>query len=277
MPAQQDSIQSNFRKHLVTSTSALIIGTSYIALNELWYKSYPRAQMHMFNDNGEWKQMDKAGHIFSAYTLAHAISNSYRWAGVNNSKSAILGSSISFLYMTSIELLDGRSKEWGFSMGDMTANTAGTLVYLLQEKIWNEQRIVFKFSYTPSMYADMNPDALGYNFQQRMMKDYNGQTYWASFNVDSFLASDKGFPRWLNIAIGYGATEMISANPNNSNVNNFHPTREFYLSFDADLRRIRWNKKWMSTTAKILSFIKIPSPAFEINENGKMKMHGLFF
>jgi hypothetical protein len=81
----------------------------------------------------------------------------------------------------------------------------------------------------------------------------------------------------LNIAIGYGATKMTSANFTVDDVNNFQREREFYFSFDADLERVRWKKKWMKRTAKILSFIKIPGPTFEIRDNGKIKFHGLFF
>ena len=60
-------------------------------------------------------------------------------------------------------------------------------------------------------------------------------------------------------------------------VNNFQRESEFYFSFDSDLERVRWKKKWMRRTAKVLSFIKIPGPTFEIRDNGKMKLHGLFF
>ncbi len=35
-----------------------------------------------------------------------------------------------------------------------------------------------------------------------MLKDYNGQTYWLSFNVASFLPTNSGFPYWLNMSLG---------------------------------------------------------------------------
>lgn len=250
---------------------------SYIGLNELWYKNQPRSKFHFFNDNHEWLQMDKAGHAFSSYSIAYTMSNAYQWAGYSKSKSTYIGSGIAMAYLSSIETLDGRSASWGFSWGDIIANSLGSCIYLGQELIWKEQRIMLKFSYTSTPFASMHPDALGHNFQQRLMKDYNGQTYWSSINIHSFLASGADFPRWLNVAIGYGATQMLGSKINVSSVNNFQPTREFYVSFDADLRRIRWKKKWMQRTAQILSFIKIPCPTFEIRNDGKMKFHGLFF
>lgn len=277
MNSQNDSANFNIRKKVVTGSTLSAIGGSYVILNVLWYKDYPRSSFHSFNDNNEWLQMDKAGHAFSAYTLSSIATNAYSWCGIEKKKSALYGSGIGFLYLGCVELLDARSSQWGFSWGDVVANTSGSLLYLSQELFWKEQRVILKFSYSPTTFAMLNPDALGHNFQQRILKDYNGQTYWSSFNVHSFLASDAAFPRWLNIALGYGGTKMISAKMNEVDVNNFQHTREFYISFDADLNRVRWKKKWMRTTARILSFIKIPSPTFEIRSDGKMKMHGLFF
>jgi len=275
--AQNDSTNFRSRKTLVTSIAGTSAVGSYVLLNELWYKDYPRSKFHTFNDNDEWLQMDKVGHAFTSYALSRATSSAYRWAGLDKKKSAMLGVGFGFLYLGSIEILDSKSSAWGFSWGDIIANTSGSLFYLSQEMLWNEQRITLKFSYSQTEFAMLNPDALGHNFQQRLLKDYNGQTYWSSFNVHSFMASDAAFPRWMNIAFGYGATKMISAEMNDSDVNNFQRAREFYISFDADLNRVRWKKKWMRTTARILSFIKIPSPTFEIRSDGKMKMHGLFF
>ena len=49
--------------------------------------------------------------------------------------------------MTTVEVFDGFSSEWGFSWGDMLANTTGTTLYISQELLWKEQRIVPKFSF----------------------------------------------------------------------------------------------------------------------------------
>jgi hypothetical protein len=38
-----------------------------LTLNNLWYDQYPRTSFHLFNDAKEWQQMDKAGHVFTAY------------------------------------------------------------------------------------------------------------------------------------------------------------------------------------------------------------------
>ena len=45
---------------------------------------------------------------------------------------------------------------------------------------------------------------------ERILKDYNAQTYWVSANLPSFF-KETNFPLWLNIAIGYGAEGMFGA------------------------------------------------------------------
>jgi hypothetical protein len=274
--AQNDSINYRLRQTVAGTSTVVAAGVSIGLLNELWYKNYSRTTIHSFNDNSEWLQVDKVGHAFTTYTLSKQLSDFYAWS-LPSQKDYWRGATVSMLYMTGIELLDGRSAQWGFSWGDMLANASGIFLFSSQDFFWREQRIALKFSYTPSSFAAVNEATLGRNFQQRVLKDYNAQTYWASFNISKFLATDADFPRWLNIAIGYGATKMTSANFVVDDVNNFQREREFYFSFDADLERVRWKKKWMQKTAKVLSFIKIPGPTFEIRDNGKMKLHGLFF
>lgn len=265
------------RKWIIGIGTTLTTGTSYYLLNDLWYKNYDRSTFHFFNDNNEWLQMDKVGHTYTTYTIGRYMCDVMRWSGAKENVSVWLGGTAGLIYLTGIEIMDGKSSAWGFSSGDMIANATGSFLFIAQEKIFKEQRIKLKFSYSESDFAMLNSDQLGRNFQQRLLKDYNAQTYWASINVHSFLASDADFPRWINIAFGYGATKMISAEMNDFSVNNFQREREFYLSFDADLERVRWKKKWMRTTAKVLSFIKIPTPTFEMRSGGQTKFHWLFF
>jgi len=262
------------RAAIVGGTTTLALG-SYFFLSELWYKEYPQSRLHSFDDSKEWLQMDKVGHAFSTYTLSDQYFDVLKRNQMGEKKAAWLAASSSFMYLTGVEILDGFSSQWGWSWSDVFANTCGSSLFLLQQMKWKDQRMQMKFSYSNSGYAMFNSDQLGDNFQQRLFKDYNAQTYWLSCNVSSYLASDKGFPRWLNVAIGYGATKMTTARINY--FDNFNREREFYLSFDADLKRLRWKRKWLRQTMKILSFVKIPAPTFEIRSDGKIKCHAVFF
>ena len=265
------------RKWILPVAAGTVAAGSLVGLNELWYAQYERASLRSFNDNHEWLQMDKVGHGFTCYQVSYGLYDAA--IGLNYSRtSSLYASSLSTLgYMTVIELLDGHSAGWGFSWGDMAANVAGVSLFAAQQIGWNEQRVQLKFSYSNSEYAAVNPSLLGRNFQQRLIKDYNAQTYWCSANISRFLASDADFPKWLNIAFGYGATGMTRAVMNENDVNNFRRAREYYFSFDADLNRVQWPRKWMKKVARVISFIKLPAPTLEVQSDGKVKVYALFF
>jgi hypothetical protein len=60
----------NFKKrlHLVTSLQGLGYGASMVGLNKIWYAGYPKSSFHYYNDAGEWLDMDKVGHVYTAYS-----------------------------------------------------------------------------------------------------------------------------------------------------------------------------------------------------------------
>ena len=53
--------------------------------------------------------------------------------------------------------------------------------------------------------------------------------------------------------------------------------RQFYLSADVDLTRIKTNSQVLKTVFSIVNIIKIPAPALEINSNGQVKAYPLYF
>jgi hypothetical protein len=57
-------------------------------------------------------------------------------------------------FLTVVEVLDGFSSGWGFSIGDLGADLAGSGLFIAQELVWNEQRIQVKFSFHRNSYAD---------------------------------------------------------------------------------------------------------------------------
>lgn len=261
----------------VPLTSAALGLTSYYFLNDLWYSQYPQTSFHFFNDGNEWLQMDKVGHAFSSYQISNQLYPSFLRTGYNEKESARYAALTGWSYMMGIEILDGFSQQWGFSPYDILANTTGSFLYWIQQEKWGEQKINLKFSYYPTRFSNMNPSQLGENFQQRILKDYNGQTYWLSFNSTILFNKNNTFRDAINFNIGYSVTEITRAKTNNNLVNNFHPTREFLFSFDADLNRVKWKRKGMKKVARILSVVKIPLPTIEIRGDGKIKFHSFYF
>ena len=52
-------------------------------------------------------------------------------------------------------------------------------------------RIYPKFSFHRTDYAPLRPDVLGDGLAEEIFKDYNGQTYWLSFDMDKFIKFPK--------------------------------------------------------------------------------------
>jgi hypothetical protein len=259
------------------------IGTiATIGLNYLWYRKFPHSHFHTFNDNNEWLNMDKVGHATTAYNIAAIQGDLLHWGGVKPGTSALIGTLTAMGFLTMIEIMDGHSEKWGFSVGDMLANVAGSMLYEGQQLLWGEQRISLKYSYHATIFPKYYPAELGRNLPQRMLKDYNGQTYWLSFNIGSFLPASAGFPNWLNLAAGYGAEGMIGAASNPKEIDGkpipeFKRYRQFYLSVDADLYRINGLSPLATALLKVNRTLKMPAPALEWNREEGVKGHWFYY
>ena len=84
-----------------------------VAMNELWYKNYPKSDFHFINDNSSWLQMDKMGHVATSYYSGINGIKLYRWAGVEEKKAIWFGGLRGTFYNSIVEVLDGFSKNWG--------------------------------------------------------------------------------------------------------------------------------------------------------------------
>ena len=67
-------------------------GGSFIFLRAAWYKGYARSSFHTFNDVGEWLQIDKCGHAWTAYTASRLTTGMWEWAGLNHKASVAIAS-----------------------------------------------------------------------------------------------------------------------------------------------------------------------------------------
>lgn len=265
----------------VTGTAAL---TSLIGLNQLWYKDYPRESFHFFNDSKEWLQMDKVGHMMTSFKIGKVGIYMLRWSGVENKKAIWYGSFLGSAYLLGIEIMDGYSSGWGFSVSDFVANSIGTALCLSQNLLWNETKIEIKYSYKASPYAVYRSNLLGSNRIEQMLKDYNAQNYWLSLGPSNFIKGETKFPKWLNVAVGYGANGMIGGHSNptiNDKTGKIYPTferyRQVYFGLDINLAKIKTKYKWLNSTLGLFGFLKIPMPALEYNKIDGIKFHPLFF
>lgn len=249
-------------------------GGSMLGLSQVWYKNVPKSNFHFFNDAKEWMQMDKLGHGYTSYWLCNRSYGLYRWAGLDRKKAIWIGAGFSLGFQSTLEIFDGFSNKWGFSWSDMIANTSGIVLFGAQELLFKKQIITPKFSYFPSKYASYRPDVLGSNFAERLLKDYNAQTYWLSINIASLMPKHWKFPKWLNLAVGYSINEKIAGYDNYYTINqpsgsqNFTAYRQFILSLDIDLSKIPVKQPWLKALLSTLNTLKIPFPSIGFSQHG---------
>jgi uncharacterized protein YfiM (DUF2279 family) len=263
--AQSDSSVVNRRKlRTIVIASATGYTAGLIVLNHVWYKDTERQSFRFFNDNAEWKQLDKLGHFYNSFYLSYTSSKLLTSSGVADRKAYFFGALAGFLLTVPIEIMDGFSDGYGASAGDLIADAAGPAFFLAQKLSWNEIRMYPKLSFHRSGYAPLRPALLGDNLLSQIVKDYNGQTFWLSFDVDKFIA----FPKWLNIALGYGGQDMIYARDEQNRAAGFHPFRQYYFALDFDVTSIKTKSKVIKTLLFVVNAIKLPAPTVEFSKKG---------
>lgn len=273
-----DSLYKNRLRTIVIGESVATVG-AFTGLYYLWYKDYPKSDFHFINDNYEWLQMDKVGHVYSGYHLSRVGAELLNWAGANQKQQLIYGAGLGFALVATVEVFDGFSQEWGASKGDLISDVIGSGLYIGQDLLWKEQRIQPKFSFHQTTYATIRPSVLGNAPHEQLLKDYNGQTYWLSINLHSFIKK-QFIPTWLNLAVGYGAEGMITGDTEFIN-NVFLPekerVRQYYLSLDVDLSKIKAKNQLLKTFLSNINMLKIPFPTLELRADGRLLFHSIYY
>lgn len=241
--------------------------TGMLVLSQAWYAENGLEHFKFFNDNAEWLQVDKFGHTYGTYQFSRINYELLKRTELSNDKALLWSSFLSTALFLPIEILDGFSPDYGFSYGDMIANAAGSGLFYVQQKHWNEQRIKLKFSFRSTSYPDLRPNTLGKNFPEQLLKDYNGQSYWFSFDMHAF-AKESSWPKWINLAVGYGAEGMVYSRSGENESAGYSNYRKLFFGVDFDLSYIETSSRFLKTTLFILDMIKLPSPVIQIDKNG---------
>ena len=256
--------------------SAVGYGTIYAGLTAAWYTG-EKVPLHWFNDLPEWEQLDKAGHIWGSFVESEGAVDMLRWAGLPEKKAIWYGSFVGFAIQSPIELLDGRDPAYGASATDLAANFLGSAAVLTQNLAWHEVRIRPKWSFHLTPYAQRRPNVLGSTVPERLLKDYNGQTYWLCPDMGAFLKPGSRWPHWLSPALGYGAEDLVYNDDGTNAAADLHPYRQLYLSLDVNLRAIPTRNVVLKRVFYALNIFHFPAPALEWNQREGFRGHWLFY
>ncbi len=255
-------------------------GTAYtgsmILLSQLWYTK--RVPFHFFNDNRQWNQMDKIGHSITAFHEGNTSIELLKWSGVKKKGWMIVAGMSGFALQLPIEILDGYSPDYGASNGDIIANFTGSALVTGEYLLWGQNYTTMKFSFSPSPLAkaQIRPNILGSTWNEQVLKDYNGQTYWLSTNLYPFLKQNSKFPKWITLDLGYGAENMLHGNPEENLANGYQSYRQYYIAPGIDFTRIPTNKRGLKILFFVMNIFHPPVPALEFSKHG-IKGHALHF
>lgn len=257
-------------------TVAIAGGAAYTlgmaGLYAVWYRQNEAVPFQFFDDWPQWQQMDKFGHWYSSFQLSRANVELLRWAGMDSKRARWWGGGAAMLFMTSIEVFDGFSPDYGASWTDAAANFVGAATFVAQDYYWGEVKLYPKFSFRPTPYAAQRPQTLGRNWSEQWLKDYNGQTYWLTLRGDVL-----GLPPWLGVSAGYGAEGMLFGRLDENRVVGLDPYRRLFLSLDIVWEHIPTRRPWLKTLFYVLNTIKIPAPALEWRQRRGFVGHGLYY
>ena len=274
-------LKKNKKFYTFLAAEGIVLTGGITYLSKQWYSDKKRVPFHFYNDLRGWNQVDKFGHFYASYIESDIGYSLMKKFNFSEKKALYLGGFQGLILETPIEIFDAYYDGWGFSLSDMVANAAGSLFFIFQQKIFKEQIIKPKLSFSRSKYARVANGYLGKNnIVSEFLYDYNGYTFWFSISPRSIFPRSK-IPKWFNVSFGYGSDGMIGEFKNLSSykgmeIPNFERFRQFYLSLDVDFSKIKTNSKFMKGVFTTLSYIKIPLPTLEISQK-KTQGHFIYF
>ncbi len=264
--SMQDSVDFT-RKNIQNKRWRYAAASVYVggltALSWSWYGNSMQKRFHFFNDNSQWQSLDKLGHALTAHHLSKLVYPHLK----EKPYKALLAAGIGALAMLPIEVLDGFSPDYGASWGDLAANTGGAALFFLQAHWLKKDYFYYKFSYWPSIWAAKRPQVLGASHIERLIKDYNAQTYW--FSADLYLLSHQKWKalKLFNLGLGYGADQMLYGNPEQNLAAGFMAQNQFYIGLDWNFSRLKPRSKFLRFLIRASGLIKLPAPALRYQEN----------
>ena len=272
-------IDKNFYKFLAVEGIVLTGAITYLKYQ--WYNDKERVPFHFYNDFKGWNQVDKLGHFYISYLESNVGYSLLKKFNFSEKKALYYGGFQGLILETPIEFFDAYHEGWGFSLSDMLANSFGSLFFIAQQKLFDEQLIRPKLSFSRSVYAQNANGLLGKNnLLSEFVYDYNGYTYWFSFSPKRIFKINT-IPEWINLSFGYGSNGMLGEFENRQTYKGetlpfYKRYRQYYFSLDINLSKIKTNSRPLKKIFDVLSYLKIPLPTLEFS-NRKLKGYLFYF
>jgi len=238
----------------VASLTLIAYGAAYgLVFAKGWWDD-EHSHFHLENDFDYALNLDKFGHFAAGVVLGESFYEGYRWAGASEFNSYLFAGLSAMMTHVAIDVKDGYSPEWGFSVFDVLSGTLGGFYPMAERYIPLFKYIDLKWSYWINTKAYYRQSETGV-----FTDDYVNQTFWASFKPYRLLPAGARayYPSWLAFAAGLSIDEKVfTGEP--------HPRREVYLAFDYDLEAFRPQSRMARTIIKYLNYFKLPAPTIQV-------------
>lgn len=256
---------------------------SLLWLSSVWYNSY--TSFHFFDDLFEWNYLDKLGHFFASFHLSLFCYKTFgEPENLNPSFKKKWICFAGFVLLLPIEILDGFSLNYGASPADLLANGLGSLFCYCHVSYRSISTTLPKFSFHSTAFALLRPELLGSSIFQQTLKDYNGQTYWLSVDLNKIF-NVKVLPHWLTLAVGYGAEGLLGGHDNvwqtkegkTIDYATVARTKRIFISLDVNASYLRRRNKLFNYLFAPFVLLKFPAPTLEINFARGIFFHPIYF
>jgi hypothetical protein len=262
--SQHDSLFLGIERKTLLNYSlvAYSLSSFYVEYQWWWKGNYRKFQYG--NDgfaNNYSLGVDKAGHFYTSYFYFNALYECMEWGGFDEQTKLLTSIAIPAFYALSIEINDGFTM-FSFSGYDLTANMAGIGYGVLQRQFPILQNFKFKWSYYPS--GTVTVTAKG---KFPIASDYDGHIYWLSVDVHGLLPSHlkNYWPKFLNLAVGYGAKNVSHQNTWLGEINSSGPpARKFAVSLDYNLVSFNIEDDLLYTVRNIVDYFRFPAPGVRL-------------
>jgi hypothetical protein len=256
LPFRQSHIQTI--PLILTSTAAAGLVT---AIHIYQYESWWKNQGGKFHSEIQWDysaQLDKFGHMYAGYFTSYLAHEALITSGVSHDAAKWIAPLFGIAFTTYVEIEDGFAGGWGFDPTDQIANMTGATLYGAQQYIPWLQNVQMKWSYWPTPDPTVGQKA----HNTTVIDNYNSTSMWFSLKMGNILPESIGWPKWLRLAVGYGAQ---NTNRMDENFQLLPAQRRIFIGLDYDLVELMPDLgpfgNWLVQT---LDYIHLPAPALQI-------------
>lgn len=254
------------------SITPLALAGVYVYMDNAWW-SGGRSGFHF--DSGSdlhyARNLDKLGHFTASCLVSNAFSDILRVFNVPENWSMWGGAALGALNATVIEIKDGYSPLWGFSIYDEMANFLGAFYPVLQTKVPFFKNFNFRWSYDwdYSYETEYYKYKASFNYENSysFIDDYDRQYFWLTIDWANLFCKEKAkykFPYCIDFAIGMSARNLKTLDKSKE------IRQEFFIGFDVNLTKFFQNRNIGYYICKYLNFYHLPMPSWQVSPESKV-------